>query len=188
MHFLGLPEKIETQRLVLQRLRYEDAEEIFYAYASKPEVTKYLSWRTHESINETRTFLQYAIDTWNRGMDYSYSVRLKESNQLIGGFGFVNDPGKVQFGYAFSPAHWNQGYATEVCKKAMTLIRDLPEVYRVGTFVDTGNIASVRVLEKCGLVKEATLMGWFRFVNQDNQPRDCSLYHLPLARGKNNKK
>ena len=116
MEKLDLPEKIVTDRLILQRLRYEDAEEIFYTYASKPEVTKYVSWPTHESIQDTRNFLNYSIDSWNAGRDYSYSIRLKDNHQLIGSFGFINEQGKVQFGYALGPLHWNQGYATEVCK------------------------------------------------------------------------
>jgi ribosomal-protein-alanine N-acetyltransferase len=179
MDHLNLPEKIETERLVLQRLRYEDAEEIFYTYASKEEVTKYLSWPTHQSVGDTREYLRYAIECWNNGLDYSYSIRVKESNQLIGGFGYIHEKGKIQFGYALSPVHWNNGYATEACQKMMDVVRMQP-VYRVGSFVDTENVASIRVLEKCGLIREATLIKWFRFVNQNNEPKDCSLYRLPL--------
>lgn len=180
MHRLDLPENIETQRLVLQRLRYEDAEEIFYAYASKPEVTKYLSWRTHESVEDTREFLRYAIDCWNKGLDYSYAIRLKESRQLIGGFGLIHENGKIQFGYAISPTHWNKGYTTEACKKLMSIVSTFAQVYRVNTFVDIENVASIKVLEKSGLICEATLQKWFRFINQNNEPKDCSLYYLPL--------
>jgi ribosomal-protein-alanine N-acetyltransferase len=179
---LKLPEKIYTERLILQRLRYEDAEEIFYAYASKAEVTKYLSWPTHKSVTDTREFLRYAIDCWNKGLDFSYSIRLNESNQLIGGFGFINDGGKIQFGYALSPTHWNRGYATEACKAMMDLIKKYPQVYRVNTFVDTENVASVKVLERCGLIREATLINWFRFINQNDVAKDCSLYYLPFQR------
>jgi ribosomal-protein-alanine N-acetyltransferase len=177
---LNLPEKTDTERLILQRLKYEDAEEIFYSYASKPEVTKFLSWRTHVAVEDTQNFLKYAIMNWNIGVDYSYSIRIKSSNKLIGGFGFINEEGKIQFGYAISPIHWNNGYATETCIKMMALIRNYPEVYRVATFVDAENLASMRVLENAGLVKEATLKKWFRFINQNNEPKDCALYHLQL--------
>jgi [ribosomal protein S5]-alanine N-acetyltransferase len=180
MDTLKFPEKIETERLILQRLRYEDAEEIFYSYASKPEVTKYLSWATHQSVEDTREFLKYAIECWNKGLDFSYSMRLKGSHQLIGGFGLIHEAGRIQFGYAVSPAHWNKGYTTEACRKMMGEVKCYPQIYRVNTFVDTENTASIRVLEKCGLVREATLIKWFRFINQDNEPKDCSLYYLPM--------
>lgn len=180
MDRLTLPEKIETERLIFQRLKYEDAEEIFYAYASKPEVTKYLLWPTHQSMEDTRTFLRYAIESWNIGVDFSYAIRLKESNKFIGGFGIIHDNGKIQFGYALSPSHWNKGYATEACIKFMHLLKETSKLYRVGTFVDSENIASIRVLEKSGLIKEVRLKNWYRFVNQNNTPRDCDLFYLPL--------
>jgi ribosomal-protein-alanine N-acetyltransferase len=182
MDLLKFPEKVETKRLVLQRLRYEDAEEIFYTYASKLEVTKYLSWPTHESVEDTRLFLRYAIECWNKGLDFSYTMRLKQTNQMIGGFGLIHELGKIQFGYAISPTHWNRGYSTEACQRMMDEVKRYSEIYRVNTFVDTENVASIRVLEKCGLVREATLIKWFRFVNQNNEPKDCSIYYLPLHR------
>jgi hypothetical protein len=42
---LPVPHLITTPRLELQRLKYEDADEIFYTYASKPEVTRFVSSR-----------------------------------------------------------------------------------------------------------------------------------------------
>lgn len=181
MEALVLPEVIETSRLILRRLRYEDAEEIFYTYSSKEEATRYLSWRTHQKIEDTHDFLNYAIHGWERGSDFSFSIRLKASNQLVGSFGLLNDLGKIQFGYVFSPCHWGRGYATEVCQRMMTLLDTFPQIYRVSTFVDVENKSSVRVLEKSGLIREATLAKWFRFVNQDMQPKDCVLFYLPLT-------
>jgi ribosomal-protein-alanine N-acetyltransferase len=176
---LDLPEFIETNRLLLQRLRYEDAEEIFFVYASKPEATKFLSWPTHIEIEDTRTFLLYAIDAWTMGKDYSFSIRLKETGQLVGSFGVINDGGKLQFGYVITPTKWNQGFATETVTKMMNVLRNQPGIYRISTFVDVENIASQKVLLNSGLIEEARLAKWFRFINQNNQPKDCILYKLP---------
>lgn len=179
MILLPIPAEIETRRLTLRRLRYEDAEEIFYAYASKPEATKYLSWPTHESVDETRDYLRYAIDNWNFGIDYSYTMRLK-NGVLIGSVGVINDNGKVQLGYVLSPVHWNYGYATEACLQVLAILKTIRQLYRIGTFADADNIASIRVLEKCGMVQEARLPKWFRFINQGNEPKDCLLFrYLP---------
>jgi ribosomal-protein-alanine N-acetyltransferase len=177
---LDLPELIETNRLLLQRLRYEDAEEIFFAYASKPEATKFLSWPTHIEIENSRAFLRYAIDAWTKAKDYSFSIRLKETGQLIGSFGIINDDGKVQFGYVITPTKWNQGFATETVVKMMSVLKEQPGIYRISTFVDVENIASQKVLLNSGLVEEARLEKWFRFINQNNQPKNCILYNLPL--------
>jgi [ribosomal protein S5]-alanine N-acetyltransferase len=175
---LAIPDRIETPRLTLQRLRYEDAEEIFYAYASKPEATQYVAWPTHQSIQETRSYLNYVIPQWEKGVDYSFSARLKETNRLVGSFGIVNDQGKVQFGYILSPTQWNRGYATEMCSAVVSMLMQLSDIHRIWTLVDADNTASVKVLMKAGLKEEARLQKWYRFINQDNQPKDCILFRL----------
>ncbi len=178
MHLL-LPAQIETVRLTLLRLRYEDAEEIFYTYASKSEATKYVSWPTHHRIIETRRYLRLAVQGWDLGIDYSFGIRLKESNQLIGSFGILNDVGRIQFGYILSPTQWGNGYATEVCQVMLPLLKIQLGVFRIGTFIDAENTASAKVLQKCGLVEEARLTNWFRFINQNNEAKDCILFKLP---------
>jgi ribosomal-protein-alanine N-acetyltransferase len=175
---LDLPEQFTTERLLLQRLRYEDAEEIFYSYASKPEVTKYLAFPTHQSVVDARSFVSYAVGAWDKGVEYVYGIRLKNDNRFAGTVGFVNDNGKVHFGYCISPAYWNMGIATEACKGVLSRLKNQKDVYRIWAFVDAENVPSARVLLKCGLVEEARLQKWFRFVNQNNQPKDCILYVL----------
>ena len=51
------PKVIETARLQLTPPVLEDAEEIFASYARDPEVTRYLVWQPHESIEPTRDFV-----------------------------------------------------------------------------------------------------------------------------------
>ena len=178
---LVIPEKIETARLFLRPLRYEDAEEIFYVYASKPEATRYVSWSMHQTIEDTRAFLKDSITGWEKGTDYSFGIRKKENGRFIGSFGVLNDSGKLQFGYVLGPLHWGNGYATEVCRVMMKVLAGVREVYRIGTFVDAENVASAKVLLKSGLVEEARLSGWFRFVNQGNMAKDCIFFRLPQA-------
>jgi ribosomal-protein-alanine N-acetyltransferase len=180
MDRLDMPEAIDTSRLLLRRLRYEDAEEIFYAYASKPEATKHLSWATHRTTDDTRSFLAYAVNAWRDDKDYSYCVILKSNRQIIGSFGLLHDHGRVQFGYVISPTYWNQGLATEACCAVMEIVKAKKQVFRVSTFVDVDNAASIKVLLKAGFVQEAVLHKWFRFVNQEYLPKDCVLLYLPL--------
>ena len=154
---LQIAERIETARLSLQRLRYVDAEEIFYVYASKPEATKFMAWPTHQSINDTRNFLNYAVYGWARGADYSFAIRLKDSNRMIGSCGLVNEEGKIQFGYVLSPLHWGRGYATEATQVLLSQLKNHTGIFRVSTFVDAENTASIKVLKKCGFSRRSFL-------------------------------
>ena len=62
------PEVLETDRLRLRVPTLEDAPEIFLQYAQDPEVTKYLTWRPHQSI-------ETALDRW-LGTHFLYIVFL----------------------------------------------------------------------------------------------------------------
>jgi RimJ/RimL family protein N-acetyltransferase len=175
---IRMPDRFSTDRLRALRFHYEDAEEIFYTYASKPEATKFVSWPTHLRVQDTRDYLSFAIRGWGVGVDYAYGIRLA-NNRLIGSCGVVNDHGNIQFGYILSPSQWGNGYATEVCSSLMTTLRSLPEVRSIGTFIDAENTASQNVLLKCGLHVVEKRERWFQFVNQDNQVKDCILFKLP---------
>lgn len=175
-----LAERIITERLILAKLEDRDAEEIFYGYASKAEATRFVSWPTHKRIEDTRDFLAHARQSWTSGLEFSYGIRLRASGRFTGSFGVINENGKVQFGYILNPSQWGNGYATEACVQMMRLLRGYEDIYRVWTLVDTENVASIRVLEKAGLQEEVRLEKWMRFVNQNNLPKDCILYRLPL--------
>ena len=175
---LNLPEAIITERLKLQRLRYEDAEEIYYTYASKPEATRFVAWPTHVTIADTRTYLGYAIPGWRQGVDFTFSIREINSNRMIGSCGILNDQGRLQYGYILGPVHWGKGFATEAGLAIMSELQKHSGIYRICAFADVDNVASIRVLQKIGMKEEATLEKWFRFVNQGNQPKDCVLYKL----------
>ncbi|MEO5978716.1 MAG: GNAT family N-acetyltransferase [Chryseolinea sp.] len=179
---LTFPSVILTERLTLRRLKYEDAEEIFFTYASKPEATTFISWPTHTSITDTKAFLKYAKAAWHNGTDFSFAIRLRENDRMIGGFGVVNDGGKLQVGYILGPLHWNKGYATEACKTVTSLAKEMEDVYRIQSFVDADNVASAKVLLKAGFEQEARLKLWFRFVNQNNAAKDCLHFYLPLLK------
>lgn len=179
MNRIQVPERIETDRLLIQRLRYEDADEIFYTYASKPEATRFVSWNTHQSVHDTRVFLQYAVHAWNQGTDFSFSVRLKKDNRLVGAIGLVHAGGNIQVGYIFSPVHWGKGYATEVCKAVLHQLSNLEGITRISSLVDVQNKASIQVLKKAGFVEEGLLPGGLTFPNQNNAVKECVVFRYP---------
>jgi RimJ/RimL family protein N-acetyltransferase len=51
-----------------------------------------------------------------------------------------------------------------------------PSVFRIGAFCDVDNVASARVMEKSGLVREGLLRRWLMHPNISDEPRDCFSY------------
>ena len=50
---------IETERLLLRKIKETDAEPMFRNWASDLEVTKYMTWNSHENIEVTKTIINY---------------------------------------------------------------------------------------------------------------------------------
>jgi [ribosomal protein S5]-alanine N-acetyltransferase len=181
MVHLVFSEKIFTPRLYLEPLKYEDAEEIFYTYASKPEATKFVSWPTHKTVSDTNAFLLYARTARQQHKDYSFGIRTLKENRLIGSIGVMNFDGEIQFGYILSPTQWNKGYATEACKVILQFLKNQSGIKRIFTFVAPANVSSIRVLNKCGLIEEALLAKHMIFPNVSREPADCLLFVLPSS-------
>lgn len=48
---------LKTKRLVLRPFSLDDAQAMYDNWASDPQVTRFMNWSTHESIEVTRTIL-----------------------------------------------------------------------------------------------------------------------------------
>lgn len=63
----------------------------------------------------------------------------------------------ASLGFCFTEASWSHGYATEAARALLRWAFDTLDLNRVQAEADTRNIASARVLEKLGFVREGTL-------------------------------
>src|SRR6266545_7718451 len=116
------PERIETARLLLRKPIFEDAEAVFSGYASIPEVTKYVGWPRHRSLEDTKSFLRYSAAEWERWPAGPYLIESRADQQLLGstGLGFES-PNVAATGYVLARDAWGHGYATEALSAIVTL-------------------------------------------------------------------
>jgi ribosomal-protein-alanine N-acetyltransferase len=63
----------------------------------------------------------------------------------------------ASLGYCLDEAAWGHGYATEAARALLRWAFDTLDLNRVQAETDTRNVASARVLEKLGFVREGTL-------------------------------
>ncbi len=78
------PEIIESERLSLRQAVLADAETIFDTYAQDIEVARYMTWKPHSSIEDTREFLRRCEHVWAASMAFPWAITLKSSGVLIG--------------------------------------------------------------------------------------------------------
>ena len=150
---------LETDRLRLRPFRLDDAEAMFSRWASDDEVTKYLTWPTHKSVEDTKALLARWVAEYERPERLNFAIELKEEgNKLIGGIDVVHyDEGMPVIGYNLSRAYWGRGIMTEACRRVLDyLFSQGFEAVKIDAIAE--NIGSNRVIRKCGgeLVKTET--------------------------------
>ena len=154
----------------------EDASAIFEQYAQDVAVARYVTWRPHKDIEETRRFLTRCLAVWQDESAFPWNIIRKEDSQLIGIVEIRIHGHKVDVGYGLARRYWGQGYMPEAVGAIMDWAWQQPWVYRVWATCDVENHASARVLEKVGMQREGVLRRWIMHPNVSDEPRDCYCY------------
>jgi ribosomal-protein-alanine N-acetyltransferase len=170
-------ERIETARLVLRKPRLVDAGSVYSRYASDPEITRFQSWPTHRSPDETRAFLAFSDAEWERWPVGPYLIESRESGALLGGTGLAFETAfRAATGYVLARDAWGLGYATEALGEIVVVATRIG-VRRVQALCHADHAPSRRVLEKCGFTCEGLLRRYAEFPNLvANGPSDVLCY------------
>ena len=171
------PEGIETDRLILRRCALSDARAIFETYAQDEEVTRFMTWRPHTDIGQTKAYLKTMVEAWDKGTEFTWVILLKD-HTLIGAVGFRPTQFKSEGGYVLARPYWNKGYTSEAFRALVNWFLAQPEIFRVGSVCDVENSASARVMEKAGMQREGILKRWIIHPQMSDQPRDCYCYSI----------
>ena len=150
---------LDTARLLLRKVAMRDARD-FNAYASDPEVARYVLWTAHRDLADTRNAIRCMRQQYRLGLPASYAVVRKDMGRMIGTIGFTAwDPQRrcLEVGYSLAQSCWGQGYAAEALAVLIRQSFRVMRVHRVEAFHDVDNPASGRVMAKCGMQKEGVL-------------------------------
>jgi ribosomal-protein-alanine N-acetyltransferase len=159
------PESIETPRLLLRRPRAADASAIFERFASDREVTRFVGWPAHTSVDDARAFVEFSDAEWLRWPAGPYLVISRSDDTLLGSTGLAFEtPYRASTGYVLARDSWGCGYATEALRAMVELARRT-RVVRLYAICHIDHRASAHVLEKGGFTREAILGRFVEFPN-----------------------
>ena len=150
---------METSRLILRRAIREDAEPMFRNWASDPEVTKYLTWPTHDSDAVSERVLGSWIREYEKENYYQWMIVLKEMGEPIGTISVVRQNELVQeaeIGYCIGRNWWHKGIVSEALRAVMDFLFTEVGMNRIAARHDPNNPHSGGVMRKCGMKYEGT--------------------------------
>lgn len=167
-------ETVSTARLTLRPMRADDAADIFDSYAHDAKVTRFLTWRPHSSVEETRCFVQMCLSVET---SRTYVIVDNATNSIVGAFDLrAAAATRLEVGYALATPFWRQGMMTEVLTEVVRWALSQPSIWRIGAVADVENIASMRVLKKAGFQREGVLRRWLVHPNINDAPRNCTSF------------
>ena len=168
--------ELSTERLILRPPKAEDAPAIFQAFASDPEVTRFLKWRPHRTLADAHRAMAARLKGLETGSEYSWLLSLRTDGSILGIISAWPGEREVEIGFALGRQSWGQGLTTEAVGSVVAWAFEPAQVTRVWATCDAENLASARVLEKAGLQREDLLNAYAVHPNISPDPRDCLLY------------
>lgn len=151
---------IETERLILRRFNKSDAPAMFNNWASDSNVTEFLQWQAHESLEVSEAVLAEWIPQYENDNYYVWAIVPKELGEPIGSIAVVDMDervGKVHIGYCIGKNRWHQGIVSEAFAGIIPFLFDEVKANRIESRHDPRNPNSGKVMMKCGLKYEGTL-------------------------------
>lgn len=150
-----LPERIETERLVLRRWREEDAETLHATLeTSLAHLTPWVLFVREEprSVDATFERLCRYMAAFETGAQFHYAV--ERDGALVGEVMLIDrvGPDGIELGYWLAHDATGHGYATEACAPLVELALGALGRERVVLRCDENNAPSLRVAERLGAV------------------------------------
>lgn len=172
--FAVFPE-LETDRLILRRIRPADADAIMAIFGDDA-VTAFYDLETLHGMDEARELVEYFAESYFSERQIRWGIVRKQDDQLVGTCGFVAlHQHRGEIGYDLARAYWRQGYMSEALEALLELGFDEMELNRIEALVMMDNVASTALLHALGFSEEGVLRQYDYFKGAFHDLRAFSL-------------
>ena len=155
---------IESERLLLTKLQSTDIEKII-EYAGNIQIAENTLNIPHPYEKKDALFwINSANEGFKNKTQFSFAIRLRESNEFIGGIGLkINKRfDRAELGYWLGEPFWNEGYTTEAVKMLLDFGFNELALNKIFAFHAVENEASGKVMIKNGMIEEGLLKDHFK--------------------------
>ena len=178
MNFAELRE-LQTDRLTLRRLSFDDLYDYYERLGSDGEVSKYMLFEPHQDIGETLALIEEALVRYEEENFYRWGI--ENGDGLIGVIEllrFDEENDSCSFAYMLGKQWWGQGYATEAVQEIFRFAKEELGVKKITADHMAPNAASGAVMRKAGMVQVGVIPGKYE---KHGQRHDAVVYEVVFA-------
>lgn len=157
-------EVIETERLILRKFDYSDADDMIKYWVSDPDVQYMYSEPVYTTKEEVKELLKKYTDSYEKDDYYRWALIHKEKNVCIGQIAFFLVDNKNHFAeieYCVGKKFQGSGLATESTCAVIAFGFETVNFHRIQICHKEHNLASKAVIKKCGFNFEGSLRDFF---------------------------
>lgn len=150
---------VQTERLILRRITNEDVNEVF-ELRSNPETMKYIPRPLVKNNDDALEHIAMIEEKIVTNIGINWGITLKENPKLLGIIGFYRmqpENYRAEIGYMLLPEFHGKGIIPEAVTELVKFGFNNLKLHSIEAVIDPDNLASEKVLEKCGFIKEAHL-------------------------------
>lgn len=143
---------IETERLILRTFTEDDGL-LIYELNKDPDVTQYTGDPVQDIEHACQILKQVILPQYALYNHGRWAVHVKSGLEFIGWCGLKARPerNEIDLGYRFMKSAWGKGFATEAAFACLQYGFEKLNLPRIVGRAMPQNIASLKVLEKCGM-------------------------------------
>ncbi len=156
---------LHTERLELRSITPSDAPAIM-KLRGNPEIMKYVPRPLTQSLDEAIQLIREFEAIRERGEGITWGICVKQEQVLVGTIAFLRtkpENFRTEIGYLLDPVYQGQGIMKEAIQRVVSFGFDVMGLHSIEAVVVAENIPSIKVLHKCGFIKEGFLRDYQYF-------------------------
>lgn len=155
------PVRVSGPRLSLREVTMNDAHAAF-AWGSDPEWFRHLPFEPVSTLEQERNFIAAVMAGAQATprMDYHLAVEVNDTGEMVGLVNLRITSSRhrsAELGFGIARDHWRQGLATAAARLLVDLGFHVLHLHRITAGHHPDNVASRRVIERLGMVREGHL-------------------------------
>jgi ribosomal-protein-alanine N-acetyltransferase len=153
-------QNLETERLMLRRISNDDVNEVL-SLRGNPETMKYIPRPLANNEEDVLAHIALIEEKIVNNTGINWGITIKGNSKLIGVIGHYRiqpENHRAEIGYMILPEYSGKGITTEAIKVVIAYGFEQMNLHSIEAIIDPQNIASERVLQKNGFVKEAHIL------------------------------
>lgn len=148
-----------TQRLVLREFRHDDFDAV-RDYESHPKTHRFEKAIPNDDAIRMHLNEIVAWSQENPRSQYCFAITVQPENIVRGQVSVslnISDIREWEIGWKVHYDYWGKGYATEAARRVLAFAFHDLQAHRVVAFCNVDNAASVRVMDKLGMLQDGRL-------------------------------